>query len=175
MLNYVSFIHGLAAPSGPGHAHCQGFIIALRHTALGRTPLDEWSTRQRTSNWQNTTLTRHKHWCPGGIRSMCLTSTKNCLQKWGATCVCRLSTEACWTRWRPQKGRSPRLGSVQRTWYQLLQSLYVFHSYNGQRIYATGDVKHWSQCRTIIRQPSVFVLRVEGVCVCVCVCVCLFI
>jgi len=24
--------HGAAAPSGPGHPHCQGFTIKLRHT-----------------------------------------------------------------------------------------------------------------------------------------------
>jgi len=27
--------------------HCQGFLITLRYTTLGSTPLDEWSTRRR--------------------------------------------------------------------------------------------------------------------------------
>jgi len=32
--------------------------ITFRHTALGRTPLDEWSSRRRgLSTWQHTTLT----------------------------------------------------------------------------------------------------------------------
>jgi hypothetical protein len=36
---------GTTAPSGPGPPHYQGFIITLRHTTLGRTPLDEWSAQ----------------------------------------------------------------------------------------------------------------------------------
>jgi len=41
MHNYVSVIHDVTTPSGPGNPHCQGFTITLRHTALGRTPPDE--------------------------------------------------------------------------------------------------------------------------------------
>jgi hypothetical protein len=33
--------------SGPGPPHDRGFTITLRHTSLGRTPLDEWSARRR--------------------------------------------------------------------------------------------------------------------------------
>jgi hypothetical protein len=33
--------HGAAAPSGSMPPHCRGFINTLRHTTLGRTPLDE--------------------------------------------------------------------------------------------------------------------------------------
>jgi hypothetical protein len=33
--------HGATAPSGPGLPHYRGFTITLRHTTLGRTPLDE--------------------------------------------------------------------------------------------------------------------------------------
>ena len=40
------FPHGATAPSGP-RPHCPGFTITLRHTTLGRTPLDEWSVRRR--------------------------------------------------------------------------------------------------------------------------------
>ena len=32
-------------PSGPG-PHFRGFTITLRHTTIGRTPLDEWSARR---------------------------------------------------------------------------------------------------------------------------------
>jgi hypothetical protein len=40
--------------------HCRGFMITLRHTTLGSTPLDEWSARRRdlhliTHNTQTTT------------------------------------------------------------------------------------------------------------------------
>ena len=45
--NIFTFFHGARAPSGPGPPHCQGFTITLRHTTLGRTPLDEWSARSR--------------------------------------------------------------------------------------------------------------------------------
>ena len=35
------------SPSGPRPPHYQGFTIALRHTTLGKTPLDERSARRR--------------------------------------------------------------------------------------------------------------------------------
>jgi len=41
------FCHGATAPSGPRPPHYRGFIITLRHTTLGRTPLDEWLVRSR--------------------------------------------------------------------------------------------------------------------------------
>ena len=34
-------------PSGPRSPHYPGFMITLRHTTLGRTPLDDWSARHR--------------------------------------------------------------------------------------------------------------------------------
>jgi len=49
---------------GPRPPLC-GSSIALRHTTVGRTPLDEWSARRTDlSSWQHTTLTRHRHPCP---------------------------------------------------------------------------------------------------------------
>jgi len=44
--------------SGPRPPHYQGFMITLRHTILGRTPLDALSARRRdlyltTSNTHN--------------------------------------------------------------------------------------------------------------------------
>ena len=33
--------HGATAPSGPGPPDYGGFTITLRHTTLGRTPLEE--------------------------------------------------------------------------------------------------------------------------------------
>ena len=52
--------HSATAPSVPGPPHCRGLTITLRHSTLGRTPLDEWSVRcrdlylttQRTHNSQ---------------------------------------------------------------------------------------------------------------------------
>jgi len=41
-----------------------GFTITNRHTALGRTPLGEWSPRPETSTWQHTTLTKQRNPCP---------------------------------------------------------------------------------------------------------------
>jgi hypothetical protein len=38
---YIYIFLGATAPGGPGPPHCQGFTITLRHTTLGRTPLDE--------------------------------------------------------------------------------------------------------------------------------------
>jgi hypothetical protein len=38
---------GVTAPSGSGLRHYRSFMIPLRHTTLGRTPLDEWSARHR--------------------------------------------------------------------------------------------------------------------------------
>jgi hypothetical protein len=39
---------GATALSGPGPPHYRGFrSYSLRHTTLGRTPLDEWSARRR--------------------------------------------------------------------------------------------------------------------------------
>jgi len=35
------------SPSGPGPSHFRGFMIILRHTTVGRTPLDEGSARIR--------------------------------------------------------------------------------------------------------------------------------
>jgi len=37
--------HGATAPSEPG-PHYRGFMITLRHTTLGMTPLNEWSARR---------------------------------------------------------------------------------------------------------------------------------
>jgi hypothetical protein len=48
---YVCFFamakHAPPPPSGPGLSHYRGFTITLRHTTLGRTPLDERSARRR--------------------------------------------------------------------------------------------------------------------------------
>ena len=59
---YTFFFRGSTAPSWSGSAHCRGFTITLRHTALGRTPLDEWSARRR-----DLYLTTHNN--PKGIRT----------------------------------------------------------------------------------------------------------
>jgi hypothetical protein len=41
------FPHGTTAPTWPRPTHYRGFTITLRHTTLGRTPLDERSSRRR--------------------------------------------------------------------------------------------------------------------------------
>ena len=52
---------GATAPSGPG-PHYRGFTITLRHTSLGRTPLDEWSPWRR--DLYLTTHNTHKRQTP---------------------------------------------------------------------------------------------------------------
>jgi hypothetical protein len=42
-----SFFCGTSAPSESGPPHYRGFTITLRHTTLGRTPMDEWSAWRR--------------------------------------------------------------------------------------------------------------------------------
>jgi hypothetical protein len=39
------FFHGATAASGQGPPHYKGFTIILRHTTIGRAPLDERSDR----------------------------------------------------------------------------------------------------------------------------------
>jgi hypothetical protein len=45
--HFSNFSNGATAPTGPGPPHYRGFTITFRHTALGRTPLHEWSARRR--------------------------------------------------------------------------------------------------------------------------------
>jgi hypothetical protein len=54
----ISFLYGATVPSGQGPPHYRGFAITLRHNTLGRTPLDEWSTRRR--DFYLTTHNTHK-------------------------------------------------------------------------------------------------------------------
>jgi len=43
---WLFFFAWLDSPSGPGHLLCIS-TITLRHTTLGRTPVEEWSARRR--------------------------------------------------------------------------------------------------------------------------------
>jgi hypothetical protein len=47
MYNNTSLYMSQQPPSGPRRSHYRGFTITLRHTTVGRTPLDEWATRRR--------------------------------------------------------------------------------------------------------------------------------
>ena len=49
------FFLGMTTASGAGFPHCRGFTITLRHTALGRIILDEWSGRLWNLYWQHST------------------------------------------------------------------------------------------------------------------------
>jgi hypothetical protein len=55
-----SFYHGANGPIGP--SHYRRFTISLRPTALGRTPLDEWSSRRRDL-YLTTHSTHDRHPC----------------------------------------------------------------------------------------------------------------
>ena len=56
---FICFLPWRNSPSGPRPPHCRGFAITLRHTTLGRTPLDEWSAR-RTDLYQTTHNTHNR-------------------------------------------------------------------------------------------------------------------
>jgi len=61
------FPHDATAPSGPGPPHFRGFTITLRHTTLGRTPLDEWSARRK--ELYLTTHNRQTYTLPAGFKT----------------------------------------------------------------------------------------------------------
>jgi hypothetical protein len=55
-------------PSRPRPPHYRGFLIKLRHTPVGRTPLDEWSALCRNLLSDNTQHTQQTDLhVPGGI------------------------------------------------------------------------------------------------------------
>jgi hypothetical protein len=67
---YAFMAYCSTAPLGPRPPNFLSFEITLRHTTLGRTPLDEWSARHRdlyltTHNTHN----RQTSMPPGGIRT----------------------------------------------------------------------------------------------------------
>ena len=41
------FSHGATAPTEPGPPHYRRFMITLRHTAFGSTPLGQWVVSRR--------------------------------------------------------------------------------------------------------------------------------
>jgi hypothetical protein len=45
-LFFLFFYHDAKTPSGPRPPHYRGFMFTLRHTTLGRTPVDESSARR---------------------------------------------------------------------------------------------------------------------------------
>jgi hypothetical protein len=55
---YYYYFRGATAASGPRLPHYRGFTITLRHTTLGRTPLDAGPARRR--NLYLTTYNTHK-------------------------------------------------------------------------------------------------------------------
>ena len=57
----VSFYHGATAPSGPRPPYDRGFMTTLRHTTLGRTPLDEWSALFRALDLTTHNTHRDRH------------------------------------------------------------------------------------------------------------------
>ena len=61
------FFHGPTASSGSRLPHFRGFMITLRHTTLGTTPLDGDQPDAETSTWQHTKFTRKRdiHAPPG--------------------------------------------------------------------------------------------------------------
>jgi hypothetical protein len=62
--SYIFFFDCAKALTGPRPPHYRGFTITLRHSTLGRTSLDERSTRRRDK-----TLTTNNTYVLGGIRT----------------------------------------------------------------------------------------------------------
>jgi hypothetical protein len=63
------YLRCATAPSVPGYHHCSGFTITLRHTTLGRTPLNEWSARRRDLYLTtHNTHKRHTSMSPAGFK-----------------------------------------------------------------------------------------------------------
>jgi hypothetical protein len=54
------FLHEASTPRKPGSLYYRGFTITLRHTTVGRTPLDEWLPFAENSTWQRTIPTRDR-------------------------------------------------------------------------------------------------------------------
>jgi hypothetical protein len=54
------FFQCKTVPIAPGSPHCRGFPIILRHTTLGRNPLDECSAR-RSNPYLTTHKTHNRH------------------------------------------------------------------------------------------------------------------
>ena len=52
-----------------GPYHCRGFKFTLRHTTIGRTPLDECSARRRNLYLKRNNTHKRQHPHPGEIRS----------------------------------------------------------------------------------------------------------
>jgi len=57
--------HGAIALSGAGPPRHRRFTITLRHTIIGRNPLDERSARSKALS----VTAQHRYPCPGGIRT----------------------------------------------------------------------------------------------------------
>jgi len=56
----IIIFNEITAPSGPGLPYYPGCTITLRHTTLGGTPLDEWSTRRRDLSQPDITQRLHE-------------------------------------------------------------------------------------------------------------------
>jgi hypothetical protein len=66
---YIYF-HCTTAPIKPGPPHYWAFTITLRHTALNRTSLEEWSARRRDLYLTTYTIyTKGTSMPPGEIRT----------------------------------------------------------------------------------------------------------
>ena len=72
-INFI-FLRGAIAPSWPRLHHCPGFTITLRHTTLGRTPLDEWSARRTDVYLTNTRHSEETFMSPAVFELAILTS-----------------------------------------------------------------------------------------------------
>ena len=96
---FVCLFHGLTAPSRPGPPHFRHFTITLKHTTVGRTPLDEWSARRShlylttQNNLQETYPCTRRYSNPrsqkvNGLRSIDCAATGVGMHACPRVCVC---------------------------------------------------------------------------------------
>jgi len=62
----IHFSSGTTASNGAMSPHCRSYMITLRQTTAGRTPLDERGSRLRDLYLEKISLTTDKHPCPPG-------------------------------------------------------------------------------------------------------------
>jgi len=123
--------HYASFPNGPGSPHYRSFTITLRHTALDRTPLDEWSAWRgylymTTHNAQK----RQDIHASGGIR------TRN-PRKWSAAEPC-LRRRGHWDRLKlPMPTRK-------YTFIQHCGFRFHWHAHLCMLCYCVHTFQHWN-------------------------------
>jgi hypothetical protein len=90
-----NFFSCLNSPRGPISPYCWGFEITLRHTTLGRTPLDEWLSRRRDLYLTTYNTHRRKHPFPrrdSNLQSQQANGRRHTPYTWDVNLTCTYET-----------------------------------------------------------------------------------